>query len=73
MDSLDILESRVPLPESPGRRAFAWAETMAASLNLTLNESDQDLLARMVQAAMSEETNRCLLRVEQTLVNHIVG
>lgn len=63
MDYVDILESRVALPESPGRRALAWSEAIVQW------SSDPDVVARMVQAAIDEETRRCLLAVERTIVN----
>jgi len=66
LDYVDILESRIPLTHQPGRRARAWAQCIQDNMHLSAED-----MGRLVQALITDETNRVLLFVEKAILQEI--
>lgn len=65
-DYVDVLESRIVLSHPAGTRAKAWAQCIRDNEHLST-----EFLGRLVQALITDETNRVLLFVEKAILQEI--
>ena len=63
MDSVDVFGSRITIPAHAGNRAYAWARVIQ-----DLDPTTEGL-ACLLQALITDENQRALLKVERAVVD----